>query len=313
MNYAKTILANSIAMILLCAMNSYAEDGSGLFFDLLTTNPPNTSIVIASPAGEKTGMNILAGSINDVSSYVQEIPNSYAGYEASPMNNETGAAADTGHVSVQIFNHVVPGNYNVSIYASTTTVYRLSVDLRNTTGQFIGAFTVSGLISAAGAAQYGMALNPTPGAPAPVITKTVTFDVLRNDVSVAQKLSQLGDDKFAAKVVRNINLAEKLAGVCGKRKAKKDKCEPAVNALRLFVKRLELANRKCDNPADCDEAKDLSAFRKAHGKDHDYDDFFKDSDKKEKPAKRFIADEALGIIKSDAEVLIKQYGGEVKK
>ena len=122
---------------------------------------------------------------------------------------------------------------------------------------------------------------------------------------------------FVASLTRNMDLAERLSGLCGKRKAKKDKCEPAVNVLKLFVKRLELANRKCDNPADCDEEREWSAFRKAHGGDNDYKDFFRDWDKDEwhkqkKGSKRFVSDGALKIISEDAGWLIKSLGGEVK-
>jgi hypothetical protein len=171
-----------------------------------------------------------------------------------------------------------------------------------------------------GASQYYLLnYDPAPSAPAPVITKTVTFDALRGDVSVAQKLNQLGDDKFAASLLKQVDLAEKSAGICDKRKTPKAKgCEPAANVLKLFVKRLELANKKCDNPAACDEDREWSAFRKEHGRDHDYDDFFRiwDNDdwhKWKEQGKRFVTDEALGIIKSDAEGLIKQYDVDAKE
>ena len=163
--------------------------------------------------------------------------------------------------------------------------------------------------------------DPTPGAPAPVITRTVTFDVLRNDVSVAQSLNQLSDDKFARSLVKNIDLAQKLSTTCDKRKHNKDKvCEPAVAVLKLFIKRLEKANQKCDSkkPQACDEDKDWDDFDKEHRKDHDYDDFFREWDrddwhKDKKKCKRFVTDEALEIIKEDAQWLIKSLGGEIEK
>jgi len=163
--------------------------------------------------------------------------------------------------------------------------------------------------------QYSVLVDPTPGIPAPVITKTVTFDVLRNDVVVARQLNQLGDDKFVRSLTKNIDLAGKLAGVCDKRKAKKANCEPAANVLKLFVKRLELSNRKCDNPADCDEEREWAAFRKEHGKDADFKDFWREWDrddwqKDKKKCKRFVSDEALKIITEDAQRLIKSLGGK---
>ncbi|HBE88963.1 MAG TPA: hypothetical protein DDW67_07480 [Elusimicrobia bacterium] len=136
---------------------------------------------------------------------------------------------------------------------------------------------------------------------------------------MAQKLNQLGDDKFAKSLVKNINLAEKLVGVCDRRKGKKDKgCQPSVAVLKLFIKRLELANRKCDNPADCDEEREWAAFRKEHGKDDDFKDFWLEWDrddwhKRKKAVKRFVTDEALKIIREDAQWLIKSLGGEIEK
>ena len=154
--------------------------------------------------------------------------------------------------------------------------------------------------------QYSILVDPTPGAPASVITKTVSFDVLRSDVFVAHQLKQLGDDKFADALVKNIGLAEKLSGKCAKRDEHADKKgrEPAVNVLKLFVKRLELANKKCGEEA-CGEEETLSAFRKAHTQDHDYDATLPVVDK----AKRFVTDEALKIITKDAQWLIKSFGG----
>ncbi len=162
--------------------------------------------------------------------------------------------------------------------------------------------------------------DPTPGTPGPVITKTVTFDGLRNDVPVAQKLNQLGDDTFVRSLVKNIDLAEKLSAQCDKRRHGKDKgCAPAVSVLKLFIKRLEIANHKCDSkkPQACAEEKDWDAFGRAHRKDHDYDDFFREWDRDDwhnykKTCKRFITDEALKIIKEDAQWLIKSLSGEVK-
>ncbi|MEW5905433.1 MAG: hypothetical protein AB1734_01490 [Elusimicrobiota bacterium] len=166
--------------------------------------------------------------------------------------------------------------------------------------------------------EYVINLDPAPGAPAPVITKAVTFDVLRGDVSTAHKLDQIGDDKFARNLISNIDLAEKLTGVCDKRKAKKADCEPAIAVLELFIRRLELANRKCGDPADCDEEREWDAFRKEHGKDDDFKEFFRGWDrddwhKHKKSSKRSVTDEALKIISEDAGWLIKSLGGFIDK
>jgi len=160
--------------------------------------------------------------------------------------------------------------------------------------------------------------SPLPGS-AITFYKDVTFTGLSQELYTFLKLGQLGDEKFARSLVKNIDLAEKLSGVCDKRKHRKDKpCQPAIAVLKLFVKRLELANRKCDNPSDCDEEREWAAFRKEHGKDDDYKDFFREWDrddwhKHKKSSKRFVTDEALKIIGDDTGWLIKSLGGKLDK
>jgi hypothetical protein len=137
---------------------------------------------------------------------------------------------------------------------------------------------------------------------------------------VAQSLKQIGDDKFVASLNRVVNLAGRLADKCNKHDKHRKSCAPAVAVLKLFVMRLETANRRCDskNPGGCDEDRDWDDFGKEHRKDHDYDDFFREWDrddwhKHKKTCKRFVTDEALKIIKEDAQWLIKSLGGEIDK
>jgi len=321
MNRAKIkyLILVSIAVSTLYALDLYAEEDAGLFFSLLTRNPPESSLIVTDPLGRKTGVNLLLGSIKDAAAYVNQIPDSHAGYEASPMNSETGGASDTGNISVQIFKNVATGKYNVSIFGSTTTIYNLNIDLRNSLGQFMDSSSVFGWVDAGGMVQYDVLLDPNPGAPAPVVLKTVTFGMIRQDLIVAQSLNQIGEDKFVTSLSKTVNLAEKLAGVCDKRKHRKDKpCQPAIAVLKLFIKRLEIANRKCDSSDNCGEESEWAAFHKEHGKDHDYDDFFREWDrddwhKHKKGCKRFVSDEALKIIKDDTSWLIKSLGGETDK
>lgn len=229
-------------------------------------------------------------------------------------DDETG---DLGNaVLVMNISPVKVGAYTITVHGITDTEYTLDIyhqlDLQShETKSGYSAFITSGATHA-----YGMSIAD-PAIP-PTLSKTVTFQILFDDILVARKKNQLGDDKFAASLVKSVNLAEKLFAVCDKRKARKDKCEPAVNVLKLFVKRLDLANRKCDNPASCDEEREWAAFRKEHGRDDDYKDFFRDWDRDDwhkwkKKCKRFVGDEALKIIKEDAQWLIKSLGGEIDR
>jgi hypothetical protein len=221
--------------------------------------------------------------------------------------------------TLDIFPPVLKDTYTIQFIGFANCTYSVEMYLRGQNGENAGEPIVYETYIASGSTQqYALHLDPTPGAPAPVITKTVTFDILRNDVVVAHKLNQIGDDKFMDSLVKNIDLAEKMSGVCDKRKSKKEKCEPAIAVLKLFIKRLELANRKCVNPADCDEEREWAALRKERGKDDDFKDFWREWDKDDwhkhkKNRRRFVSDEALKIISEDAQWLIKSLGGKTDK
>jgi hypothetical protein len=181
--------------------------------------------------------------------------------------------------------------------------------------------------------------DPTPGAPPPTITKIVTFQTLRDDFNVAQKLNQIGDDKFVNSLIKMVNIAEKLYNRCEnvkdkeKDENKQDKHKklcyrPVIVILELIKKRLEIVNKICDNPNECkskckvkdecDEEKAFDNFRKENIKEEGIKDFFADWDKDEwhkhkKMCKKFITDEALKIISEDIDWLIKSLDGNKDK
>jgi len=272
--------------------------------------------MITDSLGRETGQNPFTSEDKG------EIPDSGYSIESLGELKEGGDSATEGDVfsgpestSFEMGPVQAVGVYNVRIYGIRDTKYALEILItdRDNKSRLLKfeSYLSSGAINS-----LDVNIDPTPGVPAPVITKTVTFDTLRNDVAVARQLNQLGDDKFARSLVKNIDLAEMLAGVCGKRRHGKDRpCQPAIAVLKLFVKRLELANRKCDNPADCDEEREWAAFRKEHGRDDNYKDFFREWDrddwhKHKKKCRRFVTDEALKIIRDDTGWLIKSLGGK---
>lgn len=250
----------------------------------------------------------------------REIPNSSYGVDQIGSLDPSVVPDEPESAVLDFFPTVLKDTYTIQFIGFGDCKYSVGMYLRGLNGETGDSIRYKAYITSGTTQQYSIYLDPAPGAPAPVITKTVTFEVLRNDILVAQKLNQLGDDKFVNSLIKNINLAEKLSAVCNKRKSKKEKCEPAIAVLRLVVKRLEKANQKCDSkdPKSCDEDKDWNNFDKAYRKDHDYDDFFKDWDRDDwhkwkKKCKRFVNDEALKIIKEDAQWLIKSLGGEIEK
>jgi len=312
-----------LTAIFLCSSVLNAQDRSSITIRIYSSSDtaqdtPAEFIVIDSQ-GRRTGYD-AAAPLNEtlLINEVHEIPDS--NYTIEGIADNTGGGEDEAAYRELYIHKPLPGDYIIQIIGKQVGGYRLFADFHklDLTMQPYESF---GFSTIGQSATVSVEYNPAPDAPTLVITKIVTFDILRNDVSVAQKLNQLGDDKFADSLVKNINLAEKMSGVCDKRKRKKDKpCQPAVAVLKLFIKRLELANRKCDSKDSkaCDEDKDWDDFGKAHRKDRDYDDFFRDWDrddwhKHKKQCKRFITDEALKIIKEDANWLIKSLGGEIAK
>ena len=283
-------------------------------------------ILIVDAQGRRTGFLREAPLDGDtLLNKVEEIPVSMyirQGLDA-PSDEDPVVVDPRGGASYRVLtiSDATSGYYNLKLIGVNNGGYQLEGTFQKTDGDITHLNNFNGFVLQGETTTISINYDPAPGAPAPVMTKTVTFDTLRNDVSAARQLNQLGDDKFVRGLIKNIDLAEKLAAVCDKRKREKDKpCEPAANVLKLFVKRLELANHKCDvrNPAPCDEEREWTAFRREHGKDHDYDDFFRDWSrddwhKDKKTCKRFVSDDALKIISGDAGWLIKSLGGEMDK
>ncbi|MCX7647689.1 MAG: hypothetical protein N2Z60_03655, partial [Elusimicrobiales bacterium] len=152
----------------------------------------------------------------------------------------------------------------------------------------------------------------------------------KEDIEVAYKLNQIGDDKFTKSLLSMINIAEKLYNKCEKMKDKdklKKQCyRPVVAILRMMMKRLEVINKLCDNKTECkakckakpecDEDEVFKGFDNKYRKDAEFKDFFSEWDKDEyhkykKTCKRYITDEALEIITTDINWLIKGFGEEV--
>ena len=275
--------------------------------------------IVTDSLGRRTGFKSFfttARGTLRIKSY-REIPNSSYGVDQVGSLDPSIIPDEPESAVLDFFPPIVKDTYTIQFIGIDDCKYSAGMSLHDLGGNNAGESIVyTAYITSGATQQYAIYLDPTPGASVPVITKTVTFNALRNDISVAQKLNQLGDDKFANSLVRNIDLAEKLSTLCDKRKSKKDKCEPAIAVLGLFVKRLELANRKCDNPADCDEEREWATFRKEHSKNDDFKDFFRDWDsddwnKNKKTSKRFITDEALKIITEDAQWLLKSLVAEI--
>ncbi len=297
------LIAGMLSIVVPARSNAESEWGGTINLSLGTASTSTyAQILVTDPLGRKSGF-VADGKI------VLDIPGS--NYVAESVDDYSGA--NKGNESVVfLVNDPIAGQYNFVVVGLANTKYSFQIHAEDSDGKEVISYADihSGIISSGMTQQYVLNYTPASGGVSSV-GKTINFAGLRNDVTIAEKLNELGAEKFVKSLVKNIDLSEKLYAVCDKRKTPKAKgCEPAVDVLRLFVKRLELANRKCDSAGGCDEGPELAAFEKAHRGDRDYDDFFRawdkdDWHKSKKTSKRFVTDEALSIIRGDAEVLIK--------
>lgn len=322
-------IKSTLVFLCIAASQAFGEDSGGMIqLRVYGTTAEQTDspaeILIVDTQGRRTGFLREAPLDGDtLLNKVEEIPVSmYIRQGLDAPSDEDPVVVDPrggAYYRVLTISDATSGNYNLKIIGVNNGGYLLQGTFQKSDGNITYLKDFNGFVVQGGTTTISIDYNSTPGTPATVIIKNITFDSLRNDVTVAKQLNQLDDDKFVRSLVKNIDLAEKLAGVCGKRKQRKDKpCQPAIAVLKLIIKRLELANRKCDNPTDCDEEREWTAFRKEHGRDDDYKDFFREWDrddwhKHKKRCKRFVTDEALKIIKDDAGWLINSLGGEIDK
>jgi len=240
-----------------------------------------------------------------------EIAGGSCGIDALDNDEEEGEASPES-IECEILHGLLNGTYLITLSGRESVKYYLHVSGSNINWTPISnEARVYGYIVAGATLTYSVAYDPMSTQGISRITKSVSASSLAQDIKTAASLSQIGDDKFIASLLKQVDLAAMLISSCNKHKAiRSNGYKSASDVLRLFVKRLELANRKCDNAGGCDEGPELAAFEKAHRVDRDYDEFFRawgkdDWHKWKKTAKRFVTDEALGIIHSDAEVLIK--------
>ncbi len=140
---------------------------------------------------------------------------------------------------------VIRDTYIIALIGFGNTKYFIDMTLSDKVGK-ISSILNNGYITAGTTQQYSIYIDPMPGAPAPTITKEVTFDVLRGDVNVAYKLNQLDNDKFKDELIKIIDRAEKLSIKCDKKKKDKE-CgnkKASVNQLNSLIKRMEQALKK---------------------------------------------------------------------
>ena len=257
-----------------------AKNNSSLSISANTGNKNvQIQILVKDSLGRKGGCELIPEN-----SCYDEIFENKGGYGTERLGDEVDLKQANSE-SIQFFyGPVVIGTHTILFESLSYTTFFYEIRFFDSNFLFNSPvpYQFKAFISSGTTMEYKIYVDPIPGAPAPVISKEVTFDVLRGDVNVAYKLNQLSDKKFKNELIKIIDRAEKLSIKCDKKKKKDEDCgnkKAAVNQLNSFIKRMEQALKK---------------------------------DAKDKKKKKFITDEAFNIIKSDAEILIKDLGGKVK-
>jgi len=315
-------------IFLISDLHIFAEDFSSFYFSIVTFSTKTyVNMIVTDPFGRQTGQ-LNSGAI------VRNIPNSSYGTE-SIDDILTGEKGD--ETVIFYAKNISKGNYMLNLFGTNDSLYSLNMmidDILGNSKRPIEGY-LKGYLTINSSCSYSLVFDPTPGSPPPTITKIVTFQTLRDDFNVAQKLNQIGDDKFVNSLIRMVNIAEKLYNKCEYIKGKdenekhKEHCyRPVIAILELIKKRLEIVNRICDNPNECkmkcknknecDEDFEFNNFRKENIKDNELKDFFEEWDKDEwhqhkKICKKFVTDEALKIISEDIDWLIKSIDVEKDK
>jgi len=294
--------------------------------------------IIEDPFHRRSGYNpfISSFTIFPTISNINEIPG------ATYSTNRLASEDESGNIELDnesiefTLSPVLKGTYTLIMFGIENTKYIYEVNLYDFNHNLFEPYFLGSYISTTSISESKFYLDPTPGAPPPVLTKIVTFQTLKEDIEVAYKLNQIGDEKFKDSLIRMLNIAEKYYNKCqvlnNKSNDKKDidkrkLCyRPVVATVRMMMKRLEVINKLCDNPKECkprcktkpecDEDEVFKGFDNKYRKDAEFKDFFSEWDKDEyhkhkKTCKRYITDEALEIITTDINWLIKGFGEEV--
>ncbi|HPO95680.1 MAG TPA: hypothetical protein PLD81_06675 [Elusimicrobiales bacterium] len=290
-----------------------------------STYTTKVNLIIEDQFGNRSGC-------DNITCY-KNIPNSSFGRDSISDINSNEPNIET--LTVYIRN-IKKGYYYLKVFTTENDIIYLNIDVDDLNGNKVSNIDIKTLISTESFHLYSIYLDPTPGAPPPVLTKVVTFQALKEDIEVAYKLNQIGDEKFKDSLIRMLNIAEKYYNKCqvlnNKSNDKKDIDKrkicyrPVVATVRMMMKRLEVINKLCDNPKECkpkcktkpecDEDEVFKGFDNKYRKDAEFKDFFSEWDKDEyhkhkKTCKRYITDEALEIITTDINWLIKSFGEEV--
>ncbi len=216
-----------------------------------------------------------------------QIPNSNYTLDSAD-DDETGTpATEVADVGV---GPVSAGRYDLAAIGIATSAYEIEIRAAHADAS-TSNLLVQGFLQAGTTAAYTIDYDPTPGANF-VVTKTLYFPILRQELQAAYQLGDIGGKKFVDELDDVLAQGEKALARMNRDHDKhndagdNDGKREAVAKLREFAKRIESAAKV--KPGD-------------HGHDRGRDD----------DERRFATATAAQSLTADADALIVQLGGKV--
>jgi len=216
----------SLAMLLL--FSAMPAGASNLTF-MLSTNSSEVNIrsYVTDPEGVK------AGYLEDGTRTATKLGIGFGGERVD--DDEDGSPG-----TETMFNYINPvklGTYTMTMFGVADSPYELVVEHEFGATDKPKQLLSRGVLAAGQTRTYEVEVADLEHPP--LVAKTVSFQTLRQDLQTAAKMSQVGGDKFVAKLDKILAQGEKSSSANDASEARKG--DSAVERLRQFVDKLEKA------------------------------------------------------------------------
>ena len=239
----------------------------------------NAELLVTDPFGKRTGFDPASRSD------VREIGASNY-FREGLRDEQDRAAPDAFNHSFESFQPAV-GIYSVLVTGLGLGVYNLSIYVRSRDGSSPPSIEIQGVAGLGSSDSYRINFSPVPNESTSGM-KHVSFDVLRSELLLEQKLSQIGDNQFVRRLDKVL--------VEGRKALDEGDTKQAVDELRKFLNHLERVAKIKETGNESSERKEgEDEGRQQQEDEHDQ-------------TKRFVTVQALNLLRLDAQTLIADIG-----
>ena len=195
------------------------------------TAPPIETLVI-DPMGRKTGYDPATASL------VYEIPNSIYEQDASigiDSEEDVPASEQPPAYSDLDATQAMSGEYKIQLLGKDAGEYELSVRGMTAAAELRLEQKYFGLTEKGRIAEFRLNFNKTPGSVS-TVTKTVTFQSLRDDVRLAKQFGYIDNEGISNSLAQKLNNAEEAKN--------KGNIKPAQNILEALINEINAQTDK---------------------------------------------------------------------